>query len=82
MAYNNPNPAQSTTLTANERAREARRILEMLREEDQEKVERVLTSKALGFVQSKWMEMELGGSLEGISENAYWWLQDIWSRFA
>lgn len=80
MTYNNPTPSQSTTLTAAERSKEARRILEMLREEDQSEVERKLTTATLGFVQAKWMEVDLGGALN-ITENQYWWLQDIWSKF-
>jgi hypothetical protein len=81
MAYNNPTPAQSTTLTAEERAKEARKILEMLHEEDQDEVERKLTGRALEFVQGKWLEMDLGGQVN-VTPNQYWWLQDIWSKFA
>ena len=82
MPYNNPSPSQSTTLTASERAKEARRILTMLREEPKEDLERKLTPKAKGFVEAKWMEMDFGGSLAGITIDQYFWLMDIWDKFA
>jgi hypothetical protein len=66
MAYNNPSPHQSTTLTAAERAKEARRILTMLREEPTDDLEQKLTAKAMGFVEGKWLEMDFGGKLENI----------------
>jgi len=81
MTYNNPTPSQSTTLTASERSREARKILEMLREERPEDLERKLTQKARDFVQGRWLEMDLGGQLN-VTENQYWFLQDIWGKFA
>jgi hypothetical protein len=81
MAYNNPSPSQSTTLTADERSREARKILTLLRNEPGEELERRLTDRALGFVQSGWLQMELGGQLN-ISENQLLFLRDIWSKFA
>ena len=81
MGYNNPAPAQSTTLAAAERSHEARRILQMLREEDQDEVKRKLTVRAREFVQEKWIEMDLGEGLS-LTENQYWWLQDIWAKFA
>ena len=81
MTYNNPTPSQSTTLTASERSREARRILSMLREEREEELERKLTQKARDFIAAKWLEMDLGGQLV-ISVDQYFWLQDCWSKFA
>lgn len=80
MPYNNPSPSQSTTLTAAERAKEARRILEMLREEDQSEVERRFTSNALSFVESKWLEMDLGGQVN-VTESQLFWLRDLKSKF-
>jgi hypothetical protein len=53
MPYNNPSPSQSTTLTPAERAREARRILIMLREEPRDDLERKLTPKAKDFITAK-----------------------------
>jgi hypothetical protein len=82
MPYNNPSPSQSTTLTPAERAREARRILIMLREEPRDDLERKLTPKAKDFITAKWLEMDWGGKLEGISPDQYHWLQDIWQNFA
>jgi hypothetical protein len=82
MPYNNPSPSQSTTLTAAERAKEARRILTMLREEPKDDLEAKLTGKARNFVESKWLEMDFGGRLEAITVDQYFWLMDIWSRFA
>ena len=82
MPYNNPSPHQSTTLTAVERARESRRILTMLREEPKDDLERKLTGKARGFVEAKWLEMDFGGKLESITIDQYWWLMDIWEKFA
>jgi len=84
MPYNNPSSSQSTTLTADERSREARRILTMLRDEadrDADAWERKLTMRAKDFISSKWLEMSLGGQLY-VTENQYFWLQDIWSKFA
>lgn len=81
MAYNNPTPEQSTTLTASERSKEARKILEMLREEKAEDLDRNLTPKAYDFVTSKWIEMDLGGQLN-ITENQLLFCRDIWSKFA
>jgi hypothetical protein len=81
MPYNNPSPSQSTTLTAAERSKEARRILEMLREEPEEDLERKLSARAQEFVSAKWLEMDLGGQLN-VTPDQYWWLQDLWSRFA
>lgn len=81
MAYNNPTSNQSTTLTAAERSREARRILEMLREEDQSEVERRLTTNAMSLVEAKWLEMDLGGQV-GVTEGQLLFLRDIWSKFA
>ena len=80
MAYNNPTPSQSTTLTAEERSKEAQRILTMLREEDQNEVERRLTVRALEFVQGKWLEMDLGGQVS-VTENQLFWLRDLWQKF-
>jgi len=80
MAYNNPTPSQSTTLTAEERSKEARRILTMLREEDQDEVEHRLTVRALEFVQGKWLEMDLGGQVS-VTENQLFWLRDLWQKF-
>jgi hypothetical protein len=81
MPYNNPTPSQSTTLTAAERSKEARRILEMLREEPGDDLDRKLTPRAYDFVTSKWIEMDLGGQLN-ITENMLLFLRDIWGKFA
>lgn len=79
--YNNPTPSQSTTLTTAERAKEACRILNMLREESKDDLEAKLTPKAESFIESKWLEMDFGGKLETITIDQYFYLQDIWSRF-
>lgn len=81
MPYNNPSPSQSTTLSAAERGREARRILTMLREEDEERLERKLSARAREFVQQKWIEMDLGGVVE-VTPDQLMWLRDIWQKFA
>jgi hypothetical protein len=80
MAYNNPTPSQSTTLSPAERAAEARRLLTLLREEPEEELERKLTAKARRFVLSKWMEMDLGGQLN-ISPSQLFWLRDLFEKF-
>ena len=80
MAYNNPAPAQSTTLTADERSREARKNLGLLREEQESELERKLTGEALRFVQGKWMELDLGGKV-AVSPNQLLWLRDLKSKF-
>lgn len=74
-------PSQSTTLTASERAKEARKILGMLREEKQEDLDAKLTRKAREFVEAKWLEMDLGGQVD-VTVNQYFWLQDMWAKFA
>jgi hypothetical protein len=81
MPYFNPTPSQSTTLSAAERASEARRLLTLLREEREEDLERNLTGEARRFIAAKWMELDLGGQLN-ITENQLLWLRDSWSRFA
>ena len=68
--------------TAAERAKEARRILTMLREEPKDDLEAKLTPKAKQFVQAQWLEMDFGGKLESITIDQYHWLQDIWEKFA
>jgi hypothetical protein len=80
VAYNNPLPEQSTTLTAAERAAEARKILTLLREEREEDLERKLTGKAHRFVEAKWLEMDLGGQLT-ISPDQLFWLRDSLEKF-
>ena len=80
MAYNNPRPEQSTTLTAAERAAEARKILTLLRGEREEDLERKLTGKAHRFVEAKWLEMDLGGQLT-ISPDQLFWLRDSLEKF-
>jgi hypothetical protein len=82
MPYNNPTPHQSTTLTQAERSKEARRILTMLREEPKDDLETKLTGKAKSFVEQKWFAMDLGDQLNNITIDQYFWLMDIWSRFA
>ena len=81
MTYNNPTPSQSTTLTAAERSKEARKILEMLREESDSDLERKMTRKARDFIEGRWLEMDLGGQLN-VTENMLLWLRDIWQNFA
>ena len=81
MTYNNPTPSQSTTLTAEERSREARRLLTLLREEDQSAVERKLSRNAMDLIQAKWLEMDLGGQVN-VTENQLFYLRDSWSKFA
>ena len=81
MPFNNPNPSQSTTLTAEERSREARKILGLLREEDQNEVERKLTRDAMIFVRAKLLEMDWGGQLN-VTPDQLFWLRSIWDKFA
>ena len=81
MTYFNPTPSQSTTLSPAERAAEARRLLTLLREEDEGEMERKLTQHARSLLAAKWLEVDLGGQLV-ISENTLLFLRDMWSRFA
>jgi hypothetical protein len=81
MTYKNFSSQPTSILTASERSREARRILEMLREEDSSELERKLTDRAREFIQAKWLEMDLGGQLN-VTEAQYWWLMDSWAKFA
>ena len=81
MTYNNPSPSQSTTLTPAERSREARKILGLLREEDERDLYRKLTGDALRFLQAKWLEMDLGGELN-VTPDQLLWLRDLWAKFA
>jgi hypothetical protein len=80
MSYNNPTPSQSTTLSAAERAAEARRLLTLLREESEEELERKLTGEARRFIAAKWMEMDLGGQLN-ITPSQLFWLRDLFEKF-
>lgn len=80
MPYNSPSPSQSTTLTASERSREARRILEMLREENEQAISDKLSPRAQEFVSGKWLEMDLGGQIN-VSESQLFWLRDLKSKF-
>lgn len=76
-----PRDCIDPVFTAAERAREARQILAALREELSEDLERKLTGKARRFLEAKWLEMDLGGRLENITVDQYWWLQDLKSKF-
>jgi hypothetical protein len=81
MAYNNPTPEKSTTLTADERAIEATRLVSLLSEVDEDDLVRSLTASALGFVQDKMMEASLGGRVSATPSQLLW-LRDLWSKFA
>ena len=50
MPYNNPSPAQSTTLSAAERSAEARRLLRLLADEGDATLTARLTPAAYRFV--------------------------------
>jgi flagellar biosynthesis regulator FlaF len=81
VAYNNPTPDQSTTLSAEERSREAERILNLLRAERLSALEEKLTASALDFVRKFWHEQNLWDKVV-VSPNQLLWLRDIWSKLA
>lgn len=85
MAYNLLGP--SLTLTPDERAAEAGRLLDLLAGEDEAGLQRRLSQNAINFLQRKWLEKDLGlraGGSAGVavSEKELLWLRDIWSKFA
>ena len=79
MAYNTFGPC--STLTDAERSHEARKILEMLREENEQDLERGLSERTREFVQRLWVEMDLGGGGVVVNEKQLWYLRDIWQKF-
>jgi hypothetical protein len=78
VAYNNPTPEQSTTMTAVEREREAGKILALLREESD--LDRKITRDARQFLNRMWQEEELWGKVV-VSPEQLWWLRDLKSKF-
>jgi hypothetical protein len=86
MSYNLPNQSQSTTLTADERGREARRLLNLLQSEGDDVLQSRLTRNAYQFVQEKLGELELleemGSKAElVVSTSQLFWLRDLWEKF-
>lgn len=82
MTYNTHSAA--STLTPAERSKESLRLLDLLAEVDKDELERAITARALEFLQEKWMEqslLEKGQELR-VSEQQYFWLQDLWAKFA
>ena len=79
MAYNLFGPA--LTLTPDERAAEAKRLLEILSRETDEDLKRRLTPAALKFLQEKWVEESFGGVGVAVTEGQLLYLRDIKSRF-
>lgn len=82
MTYNLHGP--SSTLTPAERSREARRLLALLRAEDQDEVERRLTPAALAFVDKMWDAIDLlpEGAELSLTDSQLYWLLNIWNKFA
>lgn len=83
MSYNSDGKSGST-LTLDERSRQGQRLLELLAEVDSQDLERALTQKAIGFLHDLWLQKSLlvEGQRLSLSESQYWWLQDLWSKFA
>lgn len=69
------------TLTADERAAEAKRLLDILGREDEEDLERRLSPAALKFLREKWVAASLGGVGVAVSEQQLLWLRDLKSKF-
>ena len=79
MTYNLFGPA--LTLTPDERAAEAKRLLEILSRETDEDLKRRLTPAALKFLQEKWVEESFGGAGVAVSEKELLWLRDLKAKF-
>lgn len=87
MPYNNPSPAQSTTLSAAERSAEARRLLRLLADEGDSTLAARLTPAAYLFIQQQLDQVELleemGSKAElVVSPSQLLWLRDLWAKFA
>lgn len=83
MTYN-LNGSSSSTLTPAERSRETRRLLALLREEDQDELEHVLSSRATDFMQEMWDAVDLlpEGTDLSLTDSQLYFLRDIWNKFA
>ena len=79
MPYNLHGPA--LTLTADERAAEAKRLLEILGRESEDDLERKLSPSALAFLREKWIAASFGGAGVAITEAGLLWLRDLKSKF-
>ena len=82
MAYNIHGP--SSTLSSAERSAEALRLLDLLRSEDQEELDRRLSTRALEFLDRLWSAQSLltRGQELSVSEPQLLWLRDLWGKFA
>lgn len=78
MAYVNFSPESGSTLTADERAAEAERILRRFKDCDLDQMENggVLTTNASGFLADKLDELETFGRV-AVSVNQLFWLRDL-----
>ena len=79
MPYNLHGPA--LTLTADERAAEAKRLLEILGREDEEDLERRLSPGAMTFLREKFVAASFGGAGVPVTEQQLIWLRDLKSKF-
>ena len=87
MAYNLPNQSQSTTLTSAERSAEAKRLLNLLQAEGDDRLQSRLTAQAYQFVSQKLEDLtlleEMGSKAElVVSTSQLFWLRDLWQKFA
>lgn len=83
MSYNYPSPDQSSTLTATERSAEAICILNLLRKESDDDLERKLTTAVKQFLSGLWMQQDFllaGGELR-VSVSQLLWLRDLKGKF-
>jgi len=79
MPYNLHGPA--LTLTADERAAEAKRLLQIIAREDEDTLERKLTREAKTFLREKFVAMSFGGVGVAVTEKELLWLRDLKSKF-
>lgn len=80
MTYNTF--SRASTLSPAEMSAEARRILDLLEQEDQEELERRLSPRAVAFVEEMQMARSLAGDGEvAVTEKMLWFLRDIKSKF-
>jgi len=80
MPYNLHGPA--LTLTADERAAEAKRLLHLLHDVDDDLLERKTTGAAREFLRQKWLEADLGAGVGvAVTEPQLLHLRDLWGKF-
>lgn len=83
MPYQNFGSQPTSTLSADERAQEARRILLRLADEDEDELDRRLTDRAKEFLSQQQLTMSLlpDGVGPTVTTAQLFWLRDIAEKF-